>query len=423
MTRSRMPVAMLTTMATTILILATVIATLTPANAQGGKARPGPHKPSPTASTSPSPTASATPTASPTATGSPTPTASATPTQTSTPSGIAVPTSIAADCSVDVAPALTSWIASVPDGSTLLFGSGRCYRVESTIELRGRRGLTFEGNGATFRSINPMTSGAYTDDQRAVWRVIASTGFTFTNMTVTGAYAKGGTFDAGLQHAHGFDLRGTTATLSAVTVSNVAGDCFYFGLGYDGVTRSSGSVRESSCSSTGRNGFAASAANNVSVSDVAFDKIGFTVVDLEPNVGTFTASTGWGTSNVSAAGNSIGSYFLYAFAVVENAPNTDDSFVNNSVTGSRGLRVGVVAPGGSVRPATVVISGNVATVSTSTWSPAMEIHNVDGLTVTNNVVPIGYGPMATVDKSCNVNVSGNSYPGGNAQSTVTSPTC
>jgi len=54
----------------------------------------------------------------------------------------------------------------------------------------------------------------------------------------------------------------------------------------------------------------------------------------------------------------------------------------------------------------------------------MEFHNVDGLTVTSNTVPMaGGGAMATVDRSCSVNVSGNSLPGGTSQVTITNSTC
>jgi hypothetical protein len=89
-----------------------------------------------------------------------------------------VPPSIAADCSIDVTQPILSWIASVPDNSVVSFGTGACYRIEATLEMTGRNGLTFEGNGSTFRSFNPP------QDQRAIWRVIGSTNFVFRNMTV-----------------------------------------------------------------------------------------------------------------------------------------------------------------------------------------------------------------------------------------------
>jgi hypothetical protein len=142
--------------------------------------------------------------------------------------------------------------------------------VERVLEFRGRTNLVFEGNGSAFRSYNAMTSGSYAADQRAMWRVIASTGIVLDNMSLTGAYAHGGTLDSSLQHAHGVDVRGSSVEISHVKVGNVAGDCFYLGLGYDNATRSSGSVHDSSCSSAGRNGIAFTAANKVTVSTNSF---------------------------------------------------------------------------------------------------------------------------------------------------------
>jgi len=335
-----------------------------------------------------------------------------------------VPVSIASDCSVDVTSALLSWIASVPDNSTLLFGTNKCYRVESTVEIRSRNGLMFEGNGSTFKSLNPMTTGSTIDDQRAMWRVIGSTNFIFRNMTIIGAYANGGTHDPTLQHAHGIDIRGTSAEIANVNMSNLAGDCVYFGLGYDNITRSSGSYHDSTCSSIGRNAASITAANNVTVNKITTNKVGYTAFDLEPNVGTYTNTTGWGTSNISVMGSTVGSYYLYAFSVVENAPNLNDSFTGNTITSSNGLRVGVVAPGSAVRPNNITVSNNSASIAT--WSPAIEAHNVDILTVTNNTVPMIAGSantvyMATVDNSCKANVSGNSYPGGAQEVLVTNP--
>jgi hypothetical protein len=289
------------------------------------------------------------------------------------------------------------------------------------LEFRGRTGLTFDGNGSTFQSMKAMTSGSSTDDQRAMWRVIGSKSMAFTNMKVVGAYANGGTFDSTLQHAHGFDIRGTSVDIGSVAVSKVAGDCFYLGLGYDGTTRSTGRVHGSSCTSTGRNGVALTATNGVTVDGNTFGTIGFTAVDLEPNTGTYTSTSGWGTSNSTVTGNTIGTAKLYAFAVVEAAPNVNAAFTSNSVTGAYGLRVGVVAGGANVRPSGITISNNTATKAT--WSPAMEIANVDGLKVNGNTVPMSNGAMATVDNSCTVDVSGNTYTGGTSQVKITNPAC
>jgi|GEM_PF-3061800 len=332
--------------------------------------------------------------------------------------GVLVPNSIASDCSVDVTSSLLTWLSGEPDNITVSFGSNKCYRIDGTIELRGRSNMVFEANGSTFKSVAPMTTGSSTDDQRAMWRFIGSTNISFINMKIVGSYTHGGTFDATLQHAHGLDFRGTSATVRNVQVSNVAGDCVYLGLGYDNTTRSTGSVTNSSCTGTGRNGISVTAANNVQLNTNTLDKIGYTTFDLEPNVGAYTATTGWGTSNITVSGNAIGSYYLYAFAIVENSSNSTDTFTNNTVTGPSGLRVGVVAPGSTVvRASNVTITNN--TTSVTTWSPAMEFQNIDGLTVTGNRAPTGGTSMATVDNSCSVNVSGNTFTGATREVTIT----
>ena len=332
-----------------------------------------------------------------------------------------VPTTIASDCSVDVTTAMLNWINSVPNNYTLSFGSGKCYRLDGTVEVRGRSGLTFEGNGATFKSLAPMTSGSATDDQRAMFRVIGSTNFIFRNMTIIGAYTKGGTLDNTLQHAHGFDIRGTSVEIANTNVSNVAGDCAYFGLGYDNVTRSSGKYHDSTCTSIGRNGLAVTAGNDIRAERNTMSNLGFDAFDVEPNVGTYTTSTGWGSARVTIDSNTIKGYYrLYAYSIVTNAPNIDQYFTNNKVVGN-GLRIGIVDPNSAaVRATNVNITGNTA--DTATWSPALEVGRVDILNVTNNTVPMGGGTMATVDHSCKVNVSGNVFAGGTTQFTETNPT-
>jgi hypothetical protein len=366
------------------------------------------------------PTVSPTPTPVPTAgsvlrTASPTGTATsspagATPAPSPTPTGVPVPAGIATDCSTDVTAALLSWFRSIPDGTTLLFGAGRCYRIEGTLEVRGRSGLVFDGNGSTFRSTTPPA------DQRAVWRAIDSRGLVFRNMTITGSYASGGTFTASLQHAHGIDLRGTSAQVAAVSISDVAGDCVYFGLGYSAATRSSGAVTGSTCRRTGRNGIAVSAGDDIQIAGNRLDAIGLNATDIEPNQGA-----GWGSSRVVVDSNTIGRYKLYAFALVLNAPLSEQSFTRNRIQG-QGLRIGLVDPGRtSYRAASVTISGNVS--DTAQWAPAVEGTSIDGLSVTGNTVPMSGGTMATVTDSCRVSVTGNSYPGGTAQVAVSSPSC
>ena len=142
--------------------------------------------------------------------------------------------------------------------------------------------------------------------------------------------------------------------------------------------------------------------------------IGFIAFDVEPNIGA-----GWGSRRVTFDNNQIGAYYLYAYAIVQNAPISDQAFTNNTVSG-RGLRIGITNPfTRTFRPANVTISGNRA--ASPQRAPALEILNVDGLTVTANTIPLSGGRMATIDNTCNATVSGNSYPGGILEALITRP--
>ena len=78
-------------------------------------------------------------------------------TPASVPPTSSVPSTIAADCSVDVSSALTSWVTTVPDNSVISFPTNGCYRIDSTVELDGRNGLDFEGNGSTLTATTVET--------------------------------------------------------------------------------------------------------------------------------------------------------------------------------------------------------------------------------------------------------------------------
>jgi hypothetical protein len=122
---------------------------------------------------------------------------------------------------------------------------------------------------------------------------------------------------------------------------------------------------------------------------------------------------------VSFDSNKIRTYWLYAWAVVgSNAPICDQAFTNNTVIG-QGLRIAAIRP--TFRPQRLTVTGN--TSDTPQEPPAMDFNGVDDLTVTGNTVPMTSGTMATVDGSCNVTVSGNSYPGGSAEVSITNPAC
>jgi len=314
-----------------------------------------------------------------------------------------VPGGIASDCSVDVTQSLTSWIASVPDNAVLSFGVSACYRVDGTVQVSKRAGLDLEGNGSSFRASTAPTG------PRPIWQVVDSTNITLQNMTLDGHYPNGGTFNSSVQSAHGVALLGSSADLGGLTMTNLGGDCVYFGQGLTiAETRSSGTFHDSTCSGTGRNGVSVVAGDNVLVQHVSFTKIGYDVFDVEPNPGGH-----YGSDGATFDSDTIGTYAMNAFSVVESGPISNPSFTNNQVVG-QSLKIAVSDPtGGGFRPQNVVITGNSSNTAASN---PINVDNVDGLTITGNTVPMNGGALAAVTGSCSVSISGNSFPGGTSES-------
>jgi hypothetical protein len=141
--------------------------------------------------------ASRAPTATPTprVTAIPTPRVTATPTPAPTLPATAVtaPTSIDATCAIDASPALNAWIASRPDGSTLVFPSGSCYRLEGDagLDLANRGGLTLVGTGSTLQL---RTNGA--SNRSSAFFLEDSTHITIRGFAVDGGNTATGTTGA-----------------------------------------------------------------------------------------------------------------------------------------------------------------------------------------------------------------------------------
>jgi hypothetical protein len=313
-------------------------------------------------------------------------------TTTSPPSSSSnVPPWIAADCSIDVTRTLSTWIASMPDGSTLSFGSG-CYRIEGTLELTDRSRLVLKGG--VFRSLTPPT------DERAIWRVVNSSGIVFRNMLIQGSFTQASSphIVEGLQHAHGIDLRGSSAEVDHVIASNLAGDCVYFGLG---IAKSSGSYHDSTCSNVSRNAASVTAGRNISIFNVVTSGIGFIPFDIEPNAGA-----GYGASNITIRNNTIGSFYLYAFGVLGDNAVNGVSFLRNHVNyaGKGGqLGIGVNTTTGQ-RYSNVTISGTVTSVTQA--GNAIDAQRTDGLVVTDNIIPVK-GIMLLCSNVTSLTFSGN----------------
>jgi hypothetical protein len=175
---------------------------------------------------------------------------------------ITIPATIDPTGARDITAALQRFIAAAPPGSTVVLRLGGRYRVDGTLQLRDRSGLTLDGNGATLFAATPG------GPERAAIRLIGGRRWTLRNLTVVGAKPSDAGFDPSPQWQHGVGLRGVRgvrgATLRNVSVRDVWGDGIYIGLSTTGPTWSRDvSIIDSGSLSTGRMAVAVTAGRNV----------------------------------------------------------------------------------------------------------------------------------------------------------------
>lgn len=241
---------------------------------------------------------------------------------------LAIPAIVRPDCSVDATAELTNWIASAPDGATLDFASGACYRVDGTIKIYDRSGLTFNGNGATIKA---MTDGDQV--RRHLW-FFGGSNLKIQNLTVRGANPNAGTSDQAWRSdrafQHAFALQGVQgAVLDNVSAYDVYGDFVY--IGSDSRVQpkrwSKGIVvRNSTFQRNGRQGIGMSAGEDITIENNYFSDVRMDVFDLEGDVSS------QGARRVRIVGNRSGAGKLLWLAIGGNSMNVSDIYVARNRT-------------------------------------------------------------------------------------------
>jgi hypothetical protein len=193
-----------------------------------------------------------------------------------------VPSKIKANCSTPVEGKIMAWLATVPDGSTVQFGAGRCYGQDGTITLSGRSGLVIDGQGSEFRA---LTAGG---SHRANWRLVNGSNLTLRNMAVRGSNPQGG-YDPNIEWQHGYSIEGVQKmTLSNVQARETWGDGVYVWRG--GYSPACGDDASSArdvvldhavLERNGRQGVAIVDAERVTVQDSTIGPVAWWGVDIE----------------------------------------------------------------------------------------------------------------------------------------------
>jgi hypothetical protein len=312
---------------------------------------------------------------------------------------ILVPSSIDSTGKTDASARLKAFLARVPDRSTIVFKAGGTYRLDEAIRIDRRQRLVFDGQGAILR-----IAGCRINDSAFVVDHLASN-ITIRKFIIVGDNAAGGTSDAyepGCEYQTGVAIySGRNVQIANVTITRTRGDCVYVSAAGSAYTWSDRVwFHHSTCKLNGRMGVAITAASNVTVERVHFNKVAMTVLDVEPN------TVEGGGTHVTFRNNTVAIYGLSSrytgwFVAAQGEPGSTVSDL--TVTGNE------VLAGAPPGPNTVTLAGLATTIrverrqrvvfrNNSTTvagsGPALYFSHVDGLTVTGNVQPLTKGHLA-----------------------------
>ncbi len=375
---------------------------------------------SPTATPAPTATPTAVPTATPAPTATPRPTATpvptATPAPTPVPSGTTVPASINATCASDVSAALNAWIAGRPDGSTLIFPSGACYRLggDAGLNLANRTGLTLIGTGVTLQQ---RTSGA--TNFSSAFFLQNSTHITIRGFAVDGGNAATGTTGAAAainEHINGAVIR---AGCSFVEFDHVNWDRLYgFGIllsddGGVGNWPADISIHDSVIRG-GEMGIGIVAGRRIKIERNAINDSVYIAVDLEPDQSQHgfadvlisdndVTRYSWGQNLTSwfVAANPqdavLGSVTMDGLTITGNRVHVGAATTNNgNADGLGGL--GIRADKTNLKRNLVITNNTTSDDDTQSSSRGViNLANVQNLTVTGNRQPISNGAALVRD--------------------------
>lgn len=324
-------------------------------------------------------------------------------------SAIPVPDSIDATGTRDVTDALNAFLAGVPDGATVEMPAGARYRVEGTLLVEGRDGLTIEGHGARLvartdgaGATQPQTRGlrAHWPRLRSHVAIRRSSGVTVRDLIVRGPN-RAGSYRPALEGQAGWVVaRSSAVTLDGVRSARTFGDGVWITGSSRGVT-----VRDCRITRAGRQGVAITNASAVVVEDCELDAVARSAFDLEP-------VPAWTVSDVHLRRNRVGDYANLFVAAVGAGSGVTDVFVeDNTVIGGRGLAI--AAGTGRADRQGFTVTGNQSSVRSPGLDGAlMRFTRTSGLVVSGNTAAVEEGVLPLrLDASCGAEITRNRFPG------------
>jgi hypothetical protein len=332
---------------------------------------------------------------------------------------------IDATCAGDVSAALNAWIAARPNGSTLVFPSGSCYRLagDAGLNLANRTGLTLVGTGST---LQVRTTGA--SNFSSAFFLQNSTHITVRGFAVDGGNTATGTTGAGAavnEYKNGAVIR---AGSSFVEFDHVSWDRVYgFGIliSADGGTAwpSDISIHDSTIRG-GEMGVGIVAGRRISIVHNAINDSVYTAIDLEPDASqpgpNGEAGYGGGFVDVLISDNDvtryswgqtltswfvaacpqdavIGTAVMDGLTITGNRVNVGAATADNgSADGLGGL--GIRADKANLKRNVTITNNTTSDNDTRSATRAViNLANVQNLTITGNRQPIANGAALVSD--------------------------
>lgn len=306
---------------------------------------------------------------------------------------VTVPANIDATGATDASPSLNAFVATVPNGSTIVFPAGATYRLDKGIQIANRHNLVFAGNGTTLKvgpsggTNDQLASPFVLGHQYGKWWQGGNSDIVIHDFVIIGNNPIPGTFTAGQEGQANLEITGTDRVeIYSITGSAAPGD-FVFITGVHGAW-----IHDCHALNVGRSGGSIISGRDVTFERNTFGVVGYCVFNIEPNTASeatynarFLANTAisWNCSFLSVEGSHTGA--------------TIDGVVadGNTATGAS-IRT-VIDNGGTGRMKNITITNNTGEKADD--GPVLVFAHVDGLTVTGNVQPLRSGVLMRIINS------------------------
>jgi hypothetical protein len=184
------------------------------------------------------------------------------------------PSSINDTCGSDVSSAMTSWLSSLPSGSTVN-ASGDCFLVNEGMSLTLN---DIALNGGTWKDDTLPSASVPYEDINAVFWLVGGSNVTLENLSIQGVngapYTEGVAFQSGIRSDGVQNL-----TLANVNVQGLGGDGIT--LAADGGPTTNAVISNVTITDVGRQGITMSDVDGARFSNIALSDIGLDTFDLE----------------------------------------------------------------------------------------------------------------------------------------------